>query len=119
MAYKNKKDRVAASRKHYLANKDRVKARAKAWTVKARLRNQAWLSQYLLGHPCVDCGNADIRVLDFDHTRGIKAKCVSKMAHDCHPLSAVIEEVSKCDVRCANCHRIRHFGKAKSRVIAC
>ena len=51
---------------------------------------------------------ADIRVLEFDHHDGTtKAADVSVLARSGYPLSRVEAEVLKCDVRCANCHRIR------------
>ena len=63
------------------------------------------LGQYLTGHPCVDCGVPDIRVLEFDHVRGHKIKDIGKMLAIAAPLDRVKEELAKCDVRCANCHR--------------
>lgn len=60
---------------------------------------------YLLVHPCVDCGETDLVVLDFDHVRGKKTKCVSKMINDAVSMKDLKEEVSKCEIRCANCHR--------------
>jgi hypothetical protein len=75
---------------------------------RARLeRLQSWLAHYLLSHPCADCGEPDIRVLEFDHMGG-KTDTVSRMVRALRPLTAVAAEVAKCTVRCACCHRIRH-----------
>jgi len=60
---------------------------------------------HLLTHPCVDCGENDPIVLDFDHVRGKKFKNVSQMVADHASLAAIREEIAKCEVRCSNCHR--------------
>ncbi len=63
---------------------------------------------YLQGHPCVDCGNDDVRVLEFDH-RDVTAKeaPVALLARDAYSAERIMREIRRCDVRCANCHRIR------------
>tara|TARA_R110000772_G_scaffold23688_1_gene63190 strand:+ start:123 stop:527 length:405 start_codon:yes stop_codon:yes gene_type:complete len=53
---------------------------------------------------CVDCGNEDPRVLDFDHLKE-KTMNVSEMKR--HSLGKIKEEIRKCEVRCSNCHRIK------------
>jgi hypothetical protein len=60
---------------------------------------------YLKEHPCVDCGESDPIVLEFDHVRGEKKNEISKMIRNAW--KRTLEEISKCDVRCANCHRRR------------
>lgn len=65
-----------------------------------------FMREYLRGHPCIDCGNSDVRVLEFDHVRGKKIDRVSKMARDASSISQFLEEIDKCEIRCANCHRI-------------
>lgn len=66
-----------------------------------------FLYNFLLEHPCVDCGNNDPRVLHFDHVRGQKRDSVSILVRHGTGLKYVKEEIKKCDVRCANCHAIR------------
>lgn len=65
--------------------------------------NMTYISSYLKTHPCVDCGEKDIIVLEFDH-RGNKKYGIANM-RDNYSLKTVKDEVAKCDVRCANCHR--------------
>jgi hypothetical protein len=65
---------------------------------------QSWIRAYLQGHPCVDCGEPDIVVLDFDHL-GDKDECVSNLMRRNSSLKRIQAEVAKCEVRCANCHR--------------
>ena len=63
------------------------------------------IESYLLEHPCVDCGEKDPIVLDFDHVRGTKKANVSFLVQTGHTWETVAKEIEKCDVRCANCHR--------------
>lgn len=84
---------------------------------KSKLDKQAWdkrrmadtkqrIEQYLREHPCVDCGNDDINVLEFDHVRGCKSYNVGRFGT--LRFETLLKEIAKCDVRCANCHRKRH-----------
>ncbi len=70
-------------------------------------RGRDWVHTYLKIHPCVDCGEADYRVLEFDHVRGKKKKAISAMRP--YAIETIEIEVAKCDIRCANCHKRRHF----------
>lgn len=63
-----------------------------------------WLGDYLLSHPCVDCGNDDVLVLEFDHINDDKEDHVSRIVRKGN-LEKVQTEVAKCEVRCVNCHR--------------
>lgn len=60
---------------------------------------------YKMTRGCVDCGITDPRVLDFDHVNGEK-KFVLKHGKG-KPLPELLVEVQKCEVVCANCHRLR------------
>lgn len=62
------------------------------------------LVSYLKGHPCIDCGEDDVVVLEFDH-RGEKKRNVSLMIGKLCSWERVLEEIARCDVRCCNCHR--------------
>jgi hypothetical protein len=75
-------------------------------TMGARQRNKLDSLAWLLEHPCVDCGNDDVRVLEYDHVRGKSANMFS-LIQDGAPLARVHAERDKCDVRCVNCHRRR------------
>lgn len=73
---------------------------------KLRDRNRNFVYEYLLEHPCVDCGNKNPIVLEFDHMRD-KENIISEMIMDGFSLKKIKEEIEKCQVRCANCHRIK------------
>lgn len=69
--------------------------------------NVAKAREFLLSHPCVDCGNDDIRALHFDHVRGKKRTEVTHMIQKGYSWETIVQEIEKCDVRCANCHMIK------------
>jgi len=73
--------------------------------------NQArdFVRDYLATHHCVDCGESDIRVLEFDHVRGKKRQTVGLLINGGYPLSTILEEIAKCEVVCSNCHKKRTY----------
>lgn len=54
----------------------------------------------------MDCGNTDIRVLEFDHVTDKKVAGVGRLARDAASLATLETEIAKCEVRCRNCHQI-------------
>lgn len=60
--------------------------------------------EYLLDYPCVDCGERDPVVLEFDHV-GDKRFDVANLIQSSRSWQAILAEIEKCEVRCANCHR--------------
>lgn len=110
MAYKDPAKQKAAQRRHYLANKERVKARAREHSDNMRKRVRRWLLAYLKSHPCMDCGETNPIVLEFDHRdRADKDFNIGEATSRRMSLGRVRAEVVKCDVRCANCHRIKTY----------
>ena len=79
-----------------------------------RHRNRKFLTEYLLAHPCVDCGEKNPVVLDFDHVKGKKKDAVTKLASSLYSIRKIKSEISKCEVVCANCHRVRTANRDKS-----
>lgn len=92
-------DWYSRNRKQQIAN---AKERSRHATAELKSR----VREYLLGHPCVDCGESDADVLDFDHLRHKKAN-VSTLVQSAVSWNALVREIAKCEVRCANCHRRR------------
>ncbi len=71
---------------------------------------EAYVYKVRYASSCIDCQESDGRVLDFDHIRGKKVKAISTMHRGTKfTLLDIIHELEKCDVRCVNCHKQRHF----------
>lgn len=73
--------------------------------LKNQHRNRMDNIAYLQSHPCVDCDETDIRVLEYDHVRGEKIAELWLMVKRGNSLAIIEAERAKCEVRCANCHR--------------
>jgi len=102
----NPEARRAYTRWHYSQNKAAYKERARAKTTETRAAIRAWIHSYLEGKRCVDCGEHDPIVLEFDHREpGSKRFTIASASRGGFSLRSVQQEVEKCDVRCANCHR--------------
>jgi hypothetical protein len=100
----------------YSENRARHIANVKANTIRYQQRNRRLVLDFLESHPCVDCGESDPAVLEFDHIGG-KLKAISRLK-----LSAasarITAEIDRCEVRCVNCHLRRtalQFGWRKGR----
>ncbi|MDE2057378.1 MAG: hypothetical protein KGI78_00805 [Patescibacteria group bacterium] len=83
-----------------------------------KMKIAAFIDQYKRERKCVDCGFAGKKfpyVLDFDHINGGASKKfdLGSWAHFALSIDAVQREMSKCELVCANCHRIRTFSRKK------
>lgn len=102
-------------KKHYKDNikgyKDRAKKRNKVQMELIRKFIQDQKDK-----PCQDCKKDwPYYVMDFDHREGEeKLHNVSQMASEKLSLEAVKKEISKCDIVCSNCHRIRTYNRTKT-----
>ncbi len=63
-----------------------------------------YITEYLSTHPCVDCGEDNPNMLEFDH-QSDKDFSVTHMIYKGFSLAHIAAEISKCEIRCANCHR--------------
>jgi len=71
---------------------------------KAASANRVLAYTHLGSNPCVDCGESDPVVLEFDHILP-KHRDISLMWRTGFSSSALAAEIAKCVVRCGNCHR--------------
>lgn len=115
MAYRNVEDRKAASKRHYYANKPSYLERNKKYrrTINIFVRDLKEKS------PCTDCGiNYPYYVIDSDHLDDKKGTISALSATG--RIAALKKEkeieIEKCEIVCANCHRIRtHERLAKAK----
>lgn len=99
------------SRKEALQN-------AEARRKRSAIGRQAFLEWLKLGAGCSDCGyRTRACALDFDHVpeRGPKRWDLARMARQAWSWDTIQEELQKCDVVCANCHRVRTTSRWESK----
>lgn len=73
----------------------------------ARIVRRQEFIRRLKSVPCMDCGlTFHPEAMDFDHVLGDKLGAIASMARDA-PQEKLELEISKCEVVCSNCHRIR------------
>lgn len=73
--------------------------------------NKIMVYEYLLLHPCVDCGETNPLLLEFDHTDPSQKKYQIAQLYNRNP-KKIMKEISKCEVRCRNCHIIKTAERA-------
>lgn len=105
------KARVRA-RQHYAANRERKRAQARERMRRNRSAIRAFILEHLKTHPCVDCGETNPVVLEFDHVRGEKCFHMGGATASNIALPRLETEIAKCEVRCANCHRKKTYIEA-------
>jgi hypothetical protein len=110
MPYKDPKVRKAKhkeySEKHYKENTAEVKARSKS---KGSENRQKWTA-FKASLSCTVCGISHPAVIDFHHPPGTKTYGVNDLIAR-RKFKKAYEEIKKCIVLCANCHRIHHFNE--------
>lgn len=86
-----------------------------AWkiaTVKKRKRRARWLRWYKEKKGCSICGyNKSGYALDFNHLDPSQKKFNASGRMLNYSLKRIFNEIRKCNIMCANCHRIESFGK--------
>ena len=97
--------RRAYGKEHYAKNRQRyIDQEAVRKSVLAQERT-AFLIEYFKDHPCADCGETDPVVLEFDHLRDKAFNIGNSLTS--RSWASILEEIAKCQVVCANCHRRR------------
>jgi hypothetical protein len=100
---KNEKQK-AYSRAYYERNKETVKATTKE---NSKTYRDKWRS-FKATLSCVKCGQNHVATLDFHHVdSSTKEAAVNELVRN-RAYKKAMQEVEKCIVLCANCHRIHH-----------
>jgi hypothetical protein len=97
--------RSAYGKEHYAANRARYIEQARIQKEKLMLERTTYLIQYFERNRCVDCGEEDPVVLEFDHLRDKSFAIGPNLAR--RSWQSILDEMEKCEVVCANCHRRR------------
>ena len=67
---------------------------------------RSYVFNYLKKNPCIDCGEANVLALEFDHVHSKKFD-VGTALNSNISLELLRKEIKKCVVRCSSCHRIK------------
>lgn len=105
--------RAAYQHAHYLKHRERYIARAAASRSKLRRERLKLILDHLVESGCVDCGETDPLVLEFDHLSDKSFNIGEEFST--RSWDAVIAEMEKCDVVCANCH-VRREAKRSNTI---
>lgn len=71
-------------------------------------KSYLWMNEYKSGHGCCKCGVTNPIVLDFHHKDGTNKEFgIASLRREVGS-RRLQEEIVKCEVLCANCHRIEH-----------
>lgn len=93
------------SRKYYETHRTAHRAVTRARKSEQRARMIGLVAEYLSCNACVDCGERDLRVLDFDHRDStLKTAEVMWLVQNGYSERRIRAEIAHCDVRCRNCH---------------
>lgn len=112
MPYKDPEKAKEAWRRHYHSSPD-ARAKVRERNGQKRERNRAHVDE-LKSQACTDCGGTFPPVaMDFDHIGDDKTAAITKMVHDGLSLARIAAEIEKCELVCANCHRIRTAARLK------
>jgi hypothetical protein len=95
------------------------RAAAPAATHQLRYRRDAWRKRHdeqttildsVRARPCADCGvRFPLFVMQFDHRDPSQKRYLVSQMPGRVKLATLMEEIAKCDVVCANCHRVRTY----------
>ena len=110
MPYKDKRKQKQAQADWYQKNKTAISYRKKRLKAEAK----KWVYEYKLKHSvCSDCKvSYPPHVLDFDHLKD-KSFGISRALHLGTNLDKIKDEIKKCEIVCANCHRERTYERQR------
>lgn len=112
MPYKDKEKQKKAQHESYLKNKEDYGKRKYSLTISRRGEIKEWLQEYKSTLKCEKCPENHPATLDFHHVNSEEKKNkVSALVVEGYSIKTIKEEIDKCIVLCANCHRKLHYEK--------
>lgn len=98
---------------HYRNNKQKIVGQI----VARRTELNNFVRQYKQDAGCKNCGQTHVAILDFHHRNGEdKEICIANGVRHGWSKKRLMSEIKKCDVLCANCHRILHWNESQGTV---
>lgn len=95
------------TREHYKKNKHRYRER----NIRRRKERNEWFNEVKSNLSCITCGEDSNYCLDFHHRDPeVKERNIGETVNRGWSKKRILEEIEKCDVLCANCHRKVHAG---------
>jgi len=92
---------------HYEANKEKYIAKAKVH--KEQFRD--WWRDFKMTLKCSQCGENHPATLDFHHTDPSQKDATVSSLITLGNKKRILDEIEKCVVLCANCHRKFHYNE--------
>lgn len=101
-----KEQKTTYNRQYYQDNSMSMLEHAR----KRQGQTRDFVEQLKVGLSCKRCGINDWRVLDFHHRdKQTKEFSIAKATRSGYSRERILQEIAKCDVLCANCHRLLHW----------
>lgn len=111
---KNKESRLLKATTYRKENRQKIKESAALSRIQKRE-----IIEKVKDHPCLDCGGRfPSECMDFDHVRGVKRFNIANIGGSSMSVDVLFEEMAKCEIVCANCHRIRTKKRSKGLPIS-
>jgi hypothetical protein len=121
MPFKDPEARREYHRKYMRQWYEKHRAEHLAWTTNVNRRARATINKLvaeLKSHPCTDCGGRfPPFAMDFDHVRGTKLGIISRMRVGRMAVAKILDEIDKCEIVCAVCHRIRTQARLRGEAV--
>lgn len=106
MPFKDLEKRREYRRKWYSKNKNSEKIHVK----RRKIKIKNWFKEYKKNLTCSNCSENHIAALEFHHKINNKKEGnIGNMVNDGFSIKKILEEIDKCIILCANCHRKIHY----------
>jgi hypothetical protein len=109
----NKEEKRQYYRDWYLKNKDKQQSRIKKNSQATRLKLRVWLKNLKQSLSCSKCGENHPACLQFHHKDRTSKSFEISNATRGYSIKRIEEEISKCEVLCANCHAKLHYEETR------